>query len=91
MADDESTSTVLVAGGANLLSAVAKLVAGLASGSSAMLSEAAHAIGDTMNQVFLMAALRRSRGRPDVGHHERPHGRERTSVTNSAHYLDKRL
>jgi cation diffusion facilitator family transporter len=68
MADDDSTSTVLVAGGANLLIAAAKLVAGLASGSAAMLSEAAHSIGDTMNQVFLMASLRRSRKPPDEKH-----------------------
>jgi cation diffusion facilitator family transporter len=68
MADDESTSTVLVAGSANLLIAAAKLAAGLASGSSAMLSEAAHSLGDTMNQVFLMAALRRSRKEPDEQH-----------------------
>jgi cation diffusion facilitator family transporter len=68
MADDESTSTVLVAGGANLLIAVAKTVAGLASGSSAMLSEAAHSVGDTMNQVFLMASLRRSRKPADEKH-----------------------
>jgi cation diffusion facilitator family transporter len=68
MAQDESTSTVLVAGAANLLIAVAKLVAGLASGSSAMLSEAAHSVGDTMNQVFLMASLRRSRKPPDPRH-----------------------
>src|SRR3954469_21970434 len=68
MADDESTSTVIVAGVANLLIAVAKLVAGLASGSAAMLSEAAHSIGDTMNQVFLMAAVRRSRKPPDPRH-----------------------
>jgi cation diffusion facilitator family transporter len=68
MADDESTSTVLVAGGANLAIAVAKLVAGLASGSSAMLSEAAHSIGDTMNQVFLMTSLRRSHKAPDEEH-----------------------
>jgi cation diffusion facilitator family transporter len=68
MAQDESTSTVLVAGAANLLIAVAKLVAGLASGSSAMLSEAAHSIGDTMNQVFLMTALRRSRKPADPQH-----------------------
>jgi cation diffusion facilitator family transporter len=59
---------VLVAGGANLLIAAAKLVAGLVSGSSAMLSEAAHSFGDTMNQVFLMAALRRSRKPPDPRH-----------------------
>ena len=67
MAEDESTSTVLVAGAANLLIAAAKLVAGLVSGSSAMLSEAAHSFGDTMNQVFLMAALRKSRKPPDAG------------------------
>jgi cation diffusion facilitator family transporter len=68
MAEDESTSTVLVAGTANLLIAVAKLLAGLVSGSSAMLSEAAHSLGDTMNQVFLMAALRKSRKPPDRKH-----------------------
>jgi cation diffusion facilitator family transporter len=68
MADDDSTSTVLVAGAANLLIAVAKLAAGLASGSSAMLSEAAHSIGDTMNQVFLMASLRRSHKEADEEH-----------------------
>jgi cation diffusion facilitator family transporter len=68
MADDESTSTVLVAGGANLLIAAAKLAAGLASGSSAMLSEAAHSLGDTLNQVFLMASLRKSRKEPDEEH-----------------------
>jgi cation diffusion facilitator family transporter len=68
MAEDESRSTVLVAGAANLLIAVAKLLAGLASGSSAMLSEAAHSFGDTMNQVFLMAALRRSRKPADEVH-----------------------
>jgi cation diffusion facilitator family transporter len=68
MADEESTSTVLVAGAANLLIAAAKLVAGLASGSAAMLSEAAHSFGDTMNQVFLMASLRRSRKPPDPQH-----------------------
>jgi cation diffusion facilitator family transporter len=68
MAEDESTSTVLVAGGANLLIAAAKLVAGLASGSSAMLSEAAHSFGDTLNQVFLMASLRKSQKEPDEEH-----------------------
>jgi cation diffusion facilitator family transporter len=47
---------------------VAKLVAGLASGSSAMLSEAAHSLGDTVNQVLLMAALRRSRKPADEVH-----------------------
>jgi cation diffusion facilitator family transporter len=68
MADDESTSTVLVAGAANILIAVAKLAAGLASGSSAMLSESAHSFGDTLNQVFLMASLRKSQKEPDEEH-----------------------
>jgi cation diffusion facilitator family transporter len=68
MANDESTPTVLVAGAANLVIAAAKLVAGLASGSSAMLSEAAHSFGDTLNQVFLMAALRKSQKEPDEEH-----------------------
>jgi len=68
MADDESTSTVLVAGGANLLIAVAKLAAGVVSGSSAMLSEAAHSVGDTLNQVFLMASLRKSQKPADEEH-----------------------
>lgn len=68
MAADDSTPTVLLAGVANLLIALAKLAAGLASGSAAMLSEAAHSIGDTVNQVFLMAALRRSRKEPDEKH-----------------------
>jgi cation diffusion facilitator family transporter len=67
-AEDESARTVLVAGGANLLIAAAKLVAGLASGSSAMLAEAAHSLGDTINQALLLTALRRSRRPADEQH-----------------------
>jgi cation diffusion facilitator family transporter len=67
-AEEESARTVLVAGAANLLIAAAKLVAGLAAGSSAMLAEAAHSIGDTMNQAFLLTALRRSQRPPDRDH-----------------------
>jgi cation diffusion facilitator family transporter len=67
-AEDESARTVLVAGGANLLIAAAKLVAGLASGSSAMLAEAAHSLGDTINQGLLLTALRRSRRPADEEH-----------------------
>ena len=69
MADDgESTATVLLAGSANLAIAVAKLVGGLISGSTAMLAEAAHSFADTLNQVFLMAALKRSQKPADVQH-----------------------
>jgi cation diffusion facilitator family transporter len=59
---------VLLAGAANLLIAAAKLVAGLVSGSSAMLAEAAHSVGDTMNQAFLLTALRRSQQPADRDH-----------------------
>ncbi|MFE5832795.1 cation diffusion facilitator family transporter [Streptomyces sp. NPDC056488] len=59
----ESTFTVLVAAGANLGIAVAKAVAGLISGSSAMMSEAAHSLADTVTEVMLLTALKRS-GKP---------------------------
>jgi cation diffusion facilitator family transporter len=67
-ATDESVGTVLIAGAANLAIAVAKLVGGLISGSSAMLAEAAHSFADTLNQVFLMAALKRSQKPADAQH-----------------------
>ena len=60
--------TVLVAGGANLAIAVAKLVAGSLTGSSAMLAEGAHSVADTVNQVFLLTALTRSKKPADVQH-----------------------
>ena len=63
-----SRVTVLVAGTANLLIALAKLMTGLASGSAAMLAEAAHSLADTLNQGFLLAALRRSEKPPDRDH-----------------------
>jgi cation diffusion facilitator family transporter len=65
---DEALGTVLLAGSANLAIAVAKLVGGLISGSSAMLAEAAHSMADTLNQVFLLAALKRSRKPADARH-----------------------
>lgn len=73
---EESVGTVLLAGGANLAIAAAKLVGGLISGSSAMLAEAAHSVADTLNQVFLMAALRRSK-RPADDRHPFGYGMER--------------
>ncbi|MEP6666903.1 MAG: cation transporter [Nocardioidaceae bacterium] len=65
---DESTSTVLVAGLANLAIAIAKTAGGLISGSTAMMAEAAHSVADTLNQVFLMAALKRSEKPADAQH-----------------------
>jgi cation diffusion facilitator family transporter len=63
-----SRSTVLLAGSMNVLIAVAKLLAGLVSGSSAMLAEAAHSVGDTLNQGLLMASLWRSHKPADEEH-----------------------
>ena len=55
----DSVGTVIIAGLANLAIAVAKLVAGMLSGSAAMLSEAAHSFADTATEIFLFIALRR--------------------------------
>jgi cation diffusion facilitator family transporter len=64
----ESTATVTVALVANLAIAVAKTIGGLVSGSSALLSEAAHSVADGLNEVFLLAALVRSQRRADPAH-----------------------
>jgi cation diffusion facilitator family transporter len=60
--------TVLVALAANASIAVAKLVAGLVSGSSAILAECAHSVADTMNQVFLLYSLAIGEREPDAEH-----------------------
>nr|WP_312892754.1 cation diffusion facilitator family transporter [Allostreptomyces psammosilenae] len=57
-----------MAGAANLGIAAAKAVGGVISGSSAMLSEAAHSVADTCTEVLLLAALRRSARPPDELH-----------------------
>lgn len=54
----ESTFTVVVAAVANLGIAVAKAVAGVISGSSAMLSEAAHSVADTVTELMLLVSLK---------------------------------
>lgn len=59
--DHRTRVTVLVALAANLVIAVAKAVGGLLAQSPALLSEAAHSVADSLNEVFLLAALRRSR------------------------------
>ena len=64
----ESTGTVIVAGLVNLGIALAKLVGGLISHSSAMLSEAAHSVADTVTEVFLFVALKRGEKPPDEKH-----------------------
>ncbi|WP_086823404.1 cation diffusion facilitator family transporter [Streptomyces sp. NRRL B-24572] len=64
----ESTFTVIVAAAANLGIAVAKAVAGIVSGSSAMLSEAAHSVADTVTEALLLTALKRSEKPADEDH-----------------------
>jgi cation diffusion facilitator family transporter len=66
--DGESTGTVIVAGLANLAIAVAKLVGGLISHSSAMMSDAAHSLADTVTEVLLFIALKRGNRAADERH-----------------------
>jgi cation diffusion facilitator family transporter len=73
--NNESIGTVVLAGAANLAIAVAKLAAGLFSGSAAMLSEAAHSMADTITEVFLYVALVRGR-RPADEEHPFGYGKE---------------
>jgi cation diffusion facilitator family transporter len=73
---DETTGTVWLAFSANLAIAVAKTAAGLISLSSAMLAEAAHSWADTLNEIFLLTSLRRSR-RPADQVHPFGYGKER--------------
>jgi cation diffusion facilitator family transporter len=61
---------------ANIVVGLAKLAAGIISGSSAMLAEAAHSAADTLNQVFLLTSLRQAE-RPADPDHPFGHGQER--------------
>ncbi|MFC8242665.1 cation diffusion facilitator family transporter [Streptomyces chartreusis] len=74
--DRRTRVTVLVALTANLVIAVAKAVGGIFAHSPALLSEAAHSVADSLNEVFLLAALRRSR-RPADARHPFGYGKER--------------
>ncbi len=60
--------TVLIAGAANIFVAVIKLVAGIITGSSAMLAEAAHSTADTLNQAFLWTSVRQGERPADPSH-----------------------
>jgi cation diffusion facilitator family transporter len=75
-AEGESPRTIVIALLANVVIGVAKLIAGLASGSSAMLAEAAHSAADCVNEVFLALGLYRARQPPDE-RHPFGHARER--------------
>ncbi|MFE2230446.1 cation diffusion facilitator family transporter [Streptomyces kronopolitis] len=74
--DGETRKTVWVALAANLGIAVAKTIGGAVAGSPALLSEAAHSVADSLNEIFLLAALKRSE-RPADHQHPFGYGKER--------------
>jgi cation diffusion facilitator family transporter len=61
-------STVVLALAANVAVGLAKLAGGVLTGSSAMLSEAAHSVADCVNELFLLTSLHRSRQPADSVH-----------------------
>jgi cation diffusion facilitator family transporter len=71
----ESIRTIVIALVANVVIAIAKLVAGLMSRSTAMLAEAAHSFADTLSEVLLAVAMHRAKKPPDEVH-PLGHGRE---------------
>jgi cation diffusion facilitator family transporter len=76
MKSQESVRTIIVALVANVVIAVAKLITGLMSGSTALLAEAAHSFADSSNEVLLGISLRRAM-KPADERHPLGHGRER--------------
>jgi cation diffusion facilitator family transporter len=72
----ESRLTVLVALAANAVIFLAKAIAGVLTGSAAMLAEAAHSLADTADQVALLVSIRLGRRPPDE-EHQFGHGKER--------------
>jgi cation diffusion facilitator family transporter len=76
VAEGESTRTVVIALLSNVAIAIAKLIAGLISGSTGLLAEAAHSAADTVNEICLAIGLYRDRRPADITH-PLGHGRER--------------
>src|SRR5437870_3202175 len=72
----DSTRTILIALAANVVIAIAKLISGLISVSTALLAESAHSLADASNEVLLGISLRRA-ARPADDLHPLGHGRER--------------
>src|SRR3979490_166446 len=75
-AEGESTRTLVIALLANIVIAIAKLIAGLVSRSTGMLAEAAHSAAASVNEVFLAVGMHRDR-QPADATHPLGHGRER--------------
>ncbi|MGO1050829.1 cation diffusion facilitator family transporter [Crossiella sp. CA198] len=72
----ESTLTVLLALIVNFLIGIMKAVAGVLTGSAALLAEAGHSVADTFTEGLLLTALRRS-GKPADARHPFGYGKER--------------
>src|SRR4249920_3167378 len=70
-----SATTVGIALGANVLVGVANSIAAVVTGSASMFAEAAHSWADTGNEVFLLAANRRSHRPPRQCASTRPRAR----------------
>jgi divalent metal cation (Fe/Co/Zn/Cd) transporter len=68
MPGGDTTRTILVALGAGVGVALAKVVAAVVTGSPALAAEAAHSLADTASDLFLMVAQRRSARPPDKRH-----------------------
>lgn len=68
MAADGTTKSVLVAFGANVGIAAAKLVGFAITGSAAMLAESLHSVADSINELLLMFGKRQALRRPDALH-----------------------
>jgi cation diffusion facilitator family transporter len=66
--EDASLRTVVVAVGANLLTAVAKGVAAVLTGSAAMAAEATHSVADICNEMLLYVGVRRGMHPADDRH-----------------------
>jgi cation diffusion facilitator family transporter len=73
---NESWRTIIIALVANVVIAIAKLISGLMSGSTALLAESAHSLADASNEVLLGISLRRATA-PADDLHPLGHGRER--------------
>jgi len=74
--EGEGSRTIFVALSANLVIAGAKLIAGLVSHSTALLSESAHSLADSANEIFLWVGSRRDQIPADELH-PFGHGSER--------------
>src|SRR6266568_3456150 len=75
-AASERTRVIVVALAANLVVALAKLAAGVLTGSAALFAEAGHSFADSLNEVLLGVSLRRGNAPADAAH-PLGHGRER--------------